>query len=1374
MKNLFLTLFLVFIGNSIFSQNRRSPDSNQKPSAESLKTGAFIDINAPSYPESSYNIAQLVKEVLITGSSTCIAANVSNVQVSPNTVPSNQSRSWGYFNKATTNFPFSKGVVLTTGFARRAGNNFQATLGDQLSPSSGDNDLATAIGVSNTQLHDATFIEFDFTPSSTEVSFRYLFASTEYQQDFPCSFTDGFALLLKKVGDPTYTNLAVLPNGLGPVSVTNIVPSGMPCPPKNPQFFGGLNTSNIETNFRGRTIPLTAKATVIPGQTYHFKMVLADFKDTEFDSGVFLEAGSFDIGVKILDPAGVQLPSSITLCDSSSQVLTASVQTGNPTYQWLFNNTPIPGATSASHTATQPGVYSVEVNLPGNQCPGTANITVSAGTSPTVQNATLTLCTSAPSAVFNLTTAQPSISITPGAIFSYYINQADANAANSNTIATPDTFSSAGNQTIHVLVKNGLCSKIATLQLIKAPKPTVAITSSSSIICFGGNASLTSSQTTGNTWSTGETTQSITISNPGTYTLTSSNGSCISDPATITIAAENDPNVQITGNLVLCNSSTQLNASSTGTGNTYTWSNGSTGNSISVSSPGVYTVTVNTPTGCQYQKSVTIVQESVPAPTIAASSTVICGNNSIILTSSLATGNTWSNGETTQSTTVTTPGTYTLTNTNGICTSAPASITITAENDPNIQIAGNLVICESPTQLTASANGTGNIYTWSNGSTGNTISVSTPGIYTVTVKTPANCQYTKTVTVTQAVIPTVQNSSLNQCSNSATATFDLTTAQPNISTTSGVSYDYYTNQADALAGNTNIITNPTTFVSGNATIYVRVKFDPCSKVAQLQLIIQQKPIPIITPSAPVMCSNNAIILTSNFLTGNTWSNGQTTQTITVSSPGTYTLINTNGICTSDPVSVTITQDLDPNVQIAGNLTFCEGSSTLLTGTAIGIGNSFSWSNGTTGATNLITAAGIYTLTITTAGGCQYQKSVTVSMDPLITVNIATPTSITCSNLQVTLDATGSLYQPGATFLWTSSGGGNIVSAGNTLTPIVNNSGTYTLTITSATPSGCIKQASVTVIKNTTIPVVSVTSTALKICKGQSVTLTATGAATYTWTGLTGTGNTQIVSPTSTTTYTVTGNGTNGCTSQELAKITINVIPEIESPLRNIEICQGDMGILDAGSGTNYTYSWSTGATSQIINVSLAGTYTVTINNGYCSKTFSAVVSYITVPKIIEIIYKDPTLTINAKNNSNLPLEYSIDGGITWQSSSIFQHVLRNTQYSIRVRNKETSCDTSTEYYTHYMTNVITPNYDGINDVIDFTPLSQYANFGGGVFDRYGKEIFKVTPKTPIWNGKYIGGGPLPTGTYWYRLSWDDSITKKAGSISGWILLKNRD
>lgn len=1051
-----------------------------------------------------------------------------------------------------------------------------------------------------------------------------------------------------------------------------------------------------------------------------------------------------------------------------------------------------------------------------------------------------------------------------------YFNNANNAATGTNPITAPTTVNTTNTYYYNINYQDpnspgstiNACKQTNAI-VFRNKSITASITPSATVLCPGGSITLTSNNPTGNTWSTGATTPSITVTSPGTYTLTTTNGTCTSAPVSTTITQDTDPAVSITGNLVLCEStSTQLTASSTGTGNTYTWSTGATGNTISVSTPGTYTVTVKTPANCQYTKSVTVAQGVVPvvqnsslsqcsntataifdltssqpnisqtanvsfdyyvnqadaiagntntitnpatynsgnatiyvrvksaacskiaqlqlnitqstAPSITASSSTICYGGNVTLTSSISTGNTWSTGATTPSITVTTEGIYTLTNTSGNCTSTPVSVTINKENDPNVTITGNLLLCDQTSiQLTAASAGTGNLYTWSTGATTPAITVTSPGTYTVTVKTPANCQYTKSVTVAQGIVPAVQNSSLSQCSNTATAIFDLTSAQPNISTTSTVSFDYYVNQADAIAGNANTITNPTTYNSGNATIYVRVKSTTCFKVAQLQLSVTQFPVPTISASSTTICYGGNITLTSSNATGNTWSTGETTQSITITAPGTYTLTGANGLCSSAPASISISAENNPNLQVSGNLSFCPGSSTILTASSQGTGNTFTWSNGVNGASNTITIPGTYTVTATTPAGCQYQKSVVVTMDNAIIVNIAPPAQITCTNPQITLNATASIYQPGATFLWTASNGGSIISGGSTLTPTVNNGGTYTLTITSAAPLACTSQASVVVTKNITPPTIAISAPKLTICLGESVVLTATGAATYTWTGIPGNGSSQTVSPTTTTTYTVTGTGVNGCAAQTPATITINVVPEIVSTLHDIEICKRDKAILDAGSGPNYTYLWNTGATTRTINVELEGNYSVTISNGVCSKTFTATVRYIVTPEILNIIYKDNTLTINIKNSGNLPAEYSIDGGVTWQSSNIFTNVLRNTQYPIKVRNRGALCETNTTYYTFFMSNVITPNYDGINDVIDFSIISKYGNFEGSIFDRYGKSIFKVTPKNPIWDGKYLNA-PLPTGSYWYRLFWEDKISKKPVETSGWILLKNRD
>jgi gliding motility-associated-like protein len=1187
-RNLLLALFLVFMGSLAFAQDRQSKVLAKKPTAASMKAGVFIDVNAAGYPESAYSITQLVKDVLISGGSTCSAANVSNVVVSPNLAVTDQNRSWGYFNKATTNFPFAKGIVLTTGYARKAGNTFQGNLSDGLG-SGGDIDLATALNVNNLSLRDATYIEFDFVPASTKVTFRYLFASKEYQSNFTCNISDGFALLLKKVGDPTYTNLALLPNG-DPVSVTNIIPANLPCGPKNVQYFAGINNPQIETNFDGRTIPLTATATVIPGQTYHFKMVLADYQDSNFDSAVFLEAGSFDIGVQLLNPAGVQLPSSINVCDNAPQVLTASVQGGGATYQWLLGTNPIPGATSASYTATQPGLYTVQVFLPGNTCPGTASVNIVGGTSPTVQNATLTACYTQGNATFNLTSAQTSISTTPGATFSYYINQSDALAGNGNTIANPTVFQSAG-QTVYVLVKNGFCSKVAELQLIKAPEITATIATPATLTCTNSQTTLNAS---GSTYPAGST-----------FAWTTANGNIVSGANTL------NPVVNTAGTYTLTIS------------NTY--------------QPGNLT--------CTATANVTVTGDSAPPTTgLTASKILICSGESVTLTASGGVTYNW----------VGLPGNG---NTQTVSPTANTTYTVTA-------VGANGCVSQTPATIT--------------------------------------------IQVSQPIA--VQNATLLKCYQAGGINYDLTQAQTQITTAPGVTFSYYLNVSDANAGNMNTIANPASFNStGNQTIYVLVISGGCRYVVNLQLLA--------TPET----------------------------TLTIAQPQQIT-------CNTPQVTLNASASVIP----AGST---------IAWTAAGGGNIVSGANTLTPVVN---AGGTYTLTVTNVNqpgnlNCTYTSNVTVTQNTTLPVaTVTAPVQQICPGESVTLTATG-----GATYNWV-----NLTGNGNT--QVVSPANTTVYQVFAVGANGCISANPATITIVVGPPVAILAASKSKICVGESVTLTATGGVTYEWVGLPGNGSTQVVSPTATTTYSVFALGGNGCKVATPTSITIEVVPAIESTLKDVYACAGDSVILDAGSGPNYTYLWNTGATTQTISVNTPGTYSVTINNGTCSKVFSAQLINPTLPQFTNVTYENHMLTISATNPTGGELEYSSNGGVTWQASNIFYNMLDNNNYSLMVRVKDAKCGTTLSFFTFVVINAITPNSDGKNDTVDFSGISKYNNFAASIFDRYGQEVFKASKNETSWHGLLRGSLILPTATYWYRVQWENPASKKLEQRSGWILLKNRN
>ncbi|HAO09060.1 MAG TPA: gliding motility protein, partial [Chryseobacterium sp.] len=586
---------------SVFAQKASRKPIKEKHTNSSLKSGAFIDVNVASYAPSSYNIEQLVKNILITGGSSCAVANVTNVTVSPNQPATDPERAWGYFHKGTTAFPFTDGVVLVTGKARRAGNVLETGLGDTVPGSTvSDPDLVTAINPL-APLKDAVFIEFDFVPNNTQVKFNYIFASEEYTSDFPCGvYSDGFALLLKKVGDPTYTNMAILPGTAGPVSVTNIVPSGngFSCGPINEAYFGGMNTSNIETNFNGRTIPLTATATVIPGQTYHFKMVLADASDSGFDSAVFLQGGSFDIGMTIVDGSGNPL-TTVNMCDNTPQTLTAQIAAvPGMTFQWYKDGVAIAGATNATYIATSPGVYVVRTFVGGTNCQ-TATVTIVGGTTPPAQNATLKLCTTPSLATFNLNDATPQITTSTTAIVRYYVNQADAVAQNNNylTAAQMASYNGTDGQVLYVVVSNGaFCSKTVTLTLRKEATPVAQLTATKVRICLGESTTLKASNGATYQWTnlsgTGAT-QTVSPTQTTTYSVYAigTQGCKSLQPASVTVEVVPAIKSTLSGGMICQGDVINLDAGA-GPNYTYLWSNGATSQTISVGTPGTYSVTI--------------------------------------------------------------------------------------------------------------------------------------------------------------------------------------------------------------------------------------------------------------------------------------------------------------------------------------------------------------------------------------------------------------------------------------------------------------------------------------------------------------------------------------------------------------------------------------------------------------------------------------------------------------------------------------------------------------------------------------------------------------------------------------------------------------
>jgi len=197
-----------------------------------------------------------------------------------------------------------------------------------------------------------------------------------------------------------------------------------------------------------------------------------------------------------------------------------------------------------------------------------------------------------------------------------------------------------------------------------------------------------------------------------------------------------------------------------------------------------------------------------------------------------------------------------------------------------------------------------------------------------------------------------------------------------------------------------------------------------------------------------------------------------------------------------------------------------------------------------------------------------------------------------------------------------------------------------------------------------LPTVVVSVSAGTICNGESTILTASGASTYVWNDG-NTDNPRTVSPTTTTLFTATGTDSNGCTSAGGTTITVNALPTVEIT-GTLTYCAGSTTTLTATAGLS-SYLWSTGATTQAINVT-AGSYTVTgTDSNGCSATSAA-------STVTELPLDSATVTYSASAYCQMPTGatavdgyyplYSTESAAQAESSdgTAHSHTLSGTTY----------------------------------------------------------------------------------------------------------------
>lgn len=240
----------------------------------------------------------------------------------------------------------------------------------------------------------------------------------------------------------------------------------------------------------------------------------------------------------------------------------------------------------------------------------------------------------------------------------------------------------------------------------------------------------------------------------------------------------------------------------------------------------------------------------------------------------------------------------------------------------------------------------------------------------------------------------------------------------------------------------------------------------------------------------------------------------------------------------------------------------------------------------------------------------------------------------------------------------------------------------------------------------------------------------------------------------------------------VVKINLTVIPPVKSTvLKDKIICVEDKTTLDAGPGFK-SYEWSTGATTQIIKDVGVGTYWVKLKTGECITTQTVKIYPSEQPVITSIDVSNTTLTVNVIGGAP-DYKYSIDN-IIWQDSNVFNNIARGS-YKVYVKDAYDCDPIVVSVLVPNLINIITPNGDGVNDVLDYSAIADKQNLVFNIFDRYGVKIHQADKSNGYkWDGT-IAGKKIPTGTYWYSLTWNENDKKNTPfKFSGWIIVKNRE
>ena len=695
-------------------------------------------------------------------------------------------------------------------------------------------------------------------------------------------------------------------------------------------------------------------------------------------------------------------------------------------------------------------------------------------------------------------------------------------------------------------------------------------------------------------WSTGETSQTITVSSAGTYSVTVTDGSSCTGTDDFVVTEWNAPVATASSNSPVCVGGTlQLNG---GGGVIYSWSgpNGFSSTDQNPSIPnamnihaGAYSVTVTDGNGCTGTTSTNVVVNISPIGT-ASSNSPVCSGQTLNLMSSGGVSYVWSgpNGFSSNQQNPSIPnampihsGTYSVTVTNASGCIHSVSTNAVVNPTPVPSAGSNTPICAGKT-LNLSANG-GGTYLW-NGPNGFNSTEQNPvipnaglsqgGVYSVTVTSPQGCSAPTNIVVDvyENPVPKITGST-----SFCVGGYSILSAGFGFSSylwnTGGTKEDLYVD----LPG-----TYSVTVTDGNG----------CTGVDEVEVKVGTSLSPEITGDTLLCDGSSGILNAGNGFVSYIWSNGTTTKEIAVNSAGIYsvTVSDATGCTGTDDVEVTTAST--PKALASSNSPVCEGQAIQLTASG---GSIYSWTGPLGFQSNqqnptiqnaMIGMEGSYRVIVSNGGACKDTAWVEVQLGGGAGSLNAEALEPNCPGDTLFLYASG-----GSSYLWTGPDSFSSTLQ-NPFIPFAGpeNSGMYIVADTSV--QGCVLNDTINVFIPVG-PIPEITGN-LFICNGEEATLDAgPGFNGYYWSnGKRG----RVMHTTIPGFYWVLVTDGGCCIGVDSAEVVITnqLNPQIKG---DTAVCVGEFSILDAGPGYD-TYLWSTGDTLREILVSIAGEYSVTVTN----------------------------------------------------------------------------------------------------------------------------------------------------------------------------------